>query len=46
MKLIKIEPNDRLGTQEQGGYEVLKKHEFFNEIKWIELHEQEAPLPK
>lgn len=43
-RLIKIEPIDRLGTNEQGGYEALKSHEFFHGIKWNGLHEQDAPL--
>ncbi len=42
-KLIVYEPSKRLGVQEQGGFIKLKEHEFFENINWINLNEQDAP---
>lgn len=42
-KLLKIEPSERLGCPEMGGYERLKAHKFFEGIDWDHLPEQKPP---
>lgn len=42
-KLLVLEPTERLGCPEQGGYERLKKHPFFKEIDWEKVPEQKPP---
>lgn len=42
-RLLQIEPSQRLGCPELGGYEKLKSHEFFKGIDWEHLHEQKPP---
>ena len=44
-KLIVTEPSKRLGVKEQGGYETLKQHVFYENINWNNLSEQDAPNP-
>ncbi|UJR21661.1 hypothetical protein I4U23_024738 [Adineta vaga] len=44
-KLVRLEPNARLGSPETGGIEMLKAHPFFQETKWGDLLNQESPLP-
>ncbi|CAM4856505.1 unnamed protein product [Rotaria socialis] len=47
-KLIRLEPSERLGTQETGGMKKLKEHAFFSEFphdtKWGQLLNQRSPL--
>ncbi len=44
----RLEPSERLGSEETGGIEKLKAHEFFSEhsydTKWGELLNQQSPL--
>ncbi|OWF50313.1 3-phosphoinositide-dependent protein kinase 1-like [Mizuhopecten yessoensis] len=42
-KLLVIEPSERLGCPEQGGYERLKQHPFFEGIDWDIVPEQKPP---
>lgn len=42
-KLLVIEPTKRLGSDEMGGFEKLKQHEFFKGIDWEHIHEQKPP---
>ena len=39
----KIEPSERLGSPETGGYEKLKSHKFFEGIDWDHLPEKKPP---
>lgn len=43
--LLKEDPSQRLGVEEQGGFEKLKAHKFFENIQWENFIEQEAPEP-
>ncbi|CAF5146056.1 unnamed protein product [Rotaria magnacalcarata] len=47
-KLVRLEPSERLGTQETGGMKKLKEHAFFSEFpcdtKWGQLLYQRSPL--
>eukprot|EP00761_Pharyngomonas_kirbyi_P001776 gb/GECH01001780.1/.p1 GENE.gb/GECH01001780.1/~~gb/GECH01001780.1/.p1 ORF type:complete len:408 (+),score=107.00 gb/GECH01001780.1/:1-1224(+) len=36
-RLLKLNPSKRIGTEEQGGYSVLKSHPFFTGIPWHSL---------
>lgn len=38
-----LEPSERLGCEEMGGYAVLKQHPFFKDINWETLADQDAP---
>ncbi|XP_050391920.1 3-phosphoinositide-dependent protein kinase 1 [Patella vulgata] len=42
-KLLVIDPTQRLGCQDMGGYNPLKNHEFFRSIDWENLPETEPP---
>ncbi|CAF1456798.1 unnamed protein product [Adineta steineri] len=43
-KLIRLQPSERLGTEEAGGIEKLKEHPFFCDTKWGDLLNQKSPL--
>ncbi|CAF1356996.1 unnamed protein product [Rotaria sordida] len=47
-KLVRLEPNERLGSEETGGMKKLKKHPFFSEFsydtRWGHLLNQQSPL--
>ncbi|XP_066934706.1 3-phosphoinositide-dependent protein kinase 1-like [Clytia hemisphaerica] len=45
-KLIVIDPKERLGCEEIGGYDTLKSHEFFNGIDFEDLPNREPPKLK
>ena len=38
-----IDPDDRLGAKEKGGYNPLKAHSFFEGIEWNSLPNQQPP---
>ena len=38
-----LEPDKRLGSDEMGGFEKLKEHEFFKGIDWDHLEEIKPP---
>ncbi|XP_068142336.1 LOW QUALITY PROTEIN: 3-phosphoinositide-dependent protein kinase 1 [Drosophila tropicalis] len=43
-KLLKIEPRERLGAQDEFGfYESIRSHPFFNGINWQTLRQQTPP---
>lgn len=42
-KLLKKDPNERLGASEIHGYCVLKDHKFFKAINWTNLLESQIP---
>eukprot|EP00128_Syssomonas_multiformis_P013618 Colp12_sorted_trinity150504_noHs@10578 len=42
-QLLKMDPKERLGSEEKGGYEKLKEHPFFSGIVWKDLHLQTPP---
>lgn len=42
-KLLVLEATKRLGCEEMGGYEPLKAHSFFENLKWENLHNQTPP---
>ncbi|KAK2156771.1 hypothetical protein LSH36_205g01009 [Paralvinella palmiformis] len=41
-KLLVLEPSQRLGAEECGGFEALKAHQFFEGLKW-DLDKQKPP---
>ncbi|CAF0785562.1 unnamed protein product [Adineta ricciae] len=43
-KLVRLDPHERLGSDETGGVERLKVHAFFADTKWGELLNQQSPL--
>ncbi|CAF3364239.1 unnamed protein product [Rotaria sp. Silwood1] len=47
-KLVRLEPHERLGSEETGGMKKLKEHPFFSEFsydtKWDHLLNQRSPL--
>lgn len=42
-KLLVLDPSNRLGCQECGGFEALKAHPFFDGISWDTLHLETPP---
>lgn len=38
-----LDPTQRLGADECGGYQELKAHPFFRGVKWDNLEEQTPP---
>ena len=38
-----LEPTERLGCKEKGGYAVLKEHPFFSGMEWDTLPTQDPP---
>lgn len=42
-KLLVLEPDRRLGSDEMGGFENLKAHEFFKDIDWDHLETTTPP---
>ncbi|XP_078521069.1 3-phosphoinositide-dependent protein kinase 1 isoform X2 [Lissotriton helveticus] len=42
-KLLVLDATKRLGCEEMGGYEPLKAHSFFENLKWENLHNQTPP---
>jgi len=44
-KLLIINPNERLGVQDSGGYPSIKKHKFFELIDFENLYLATPPLP-
>lgn len=42
-QLLRLDPTQRLGCDQQGGFEPLKQHVFFEEISWKTIHEQTPP---
>ncbi|XP_060581440.1 3-phosphoinositide-dependent protein kinase 1-like [Ruditapes philippinarum] len=42
-KLLVLEPDKRLGSDEMGGFEKLKGHEFFTGIDWDHIEEVQPP---
>lgn len=42
-KLLLLDPKARLGSEENGGFEALRQHPFFEGIKWDTLHETKPP---
>ncbi|XP_065176242.1 3-phosphoinositide-dependent protein kinase 1-like [Sycon ciliatum] len=42
-KILILEPTERLGAEEKGGFGPLKQHDFFEDIKWDTLMEQKPP---
>ncbi|XP_045212231.1 3-phosphoinositide-dependent protein kinase 1-like [Mercenaria mercenaria] len=42
-KLLVLDPDKRLGSDEMGGFEKLKAHEFFKGIDWDHLEEVKPP---
>lgn len=43
MKLLLLEPEQRLGSEATGGMEALKAHPFFDGIDWDHIWESQAP---
>lgn len=41
--LLQLDPNERLGSRQSGGTEVLRQHPFFEGIDWDHLFESKAP---
>lgn len=41
--LIVADPAARLGVAETGGFEQLKSHVFYQDVRWRHLHEQRPP---
>ncbi|KAM9774034.1 3-phosphoinositide-dependent protein kinase 1 isoform 2-T2 [Syngnathus typhle] len=42
-QLLSLDPSNRLGCEEMGGYDPLKQHPFFDTISWSDLHLQTPP---
>ncbi|CAH1795012.1 unnamed protein product [Owenia fusiformis] len=42
-KLLVLEPEGRLGCEEMGGFDKLKKHPFFEGVDWSNLSKQKPP---
>lgn len=42
-QLLRLEPAKRLGSDQQGGYEPLRSHVFFEDIDWEHIPEQTPP---
>uniref|UniRef100_A0A4W4DQX4 3-phosphoinositide-dependent protein kinase 1 n=1 Tax=Electrophorus electricus TaxID=8005 RepID=A0A4W4DQX4_ELEEL len=42
-KLLNLDPAQRLGCEEVGGYNLLRAHMFFEGISWEDLHLQTPP---
>lgn len=42
-KLLVLDPEQRLGCEEMGGFEKLKSHPFYEGIDFEHIHEQEPP---
>lgn len=42
-KLLVLDPTQRLGSDETGGFEQLEAHKFFKGIDWEHIHEQKPP---
>ncbi|XP_013786809.1 3-phosphoinositide-dependent protein kinase 1-like isoform X2 [Limulus polyphemus] len=42
-KLLVIEPSQRLGATDEGGYSSIKKHPFFRDMPWENLHNETPP---
>ena len=38
-----LEPSERLGSKEQGGFAPLKDHAFFNGIDWEDISKKDPP---
>ncbi|KAM8999736.1 3-phosphoinositide-dependent protein kinase 1-like [Sarcophilus harrisii] len=43
-KLLVLDPRNRLGCEEMGGYGPLKAHPIFENVSWDHLHLQPSPL--
>ncbi|XP_078490322.1 3-phosphoinositide-dependent protein kinase 1 [Ciona intestinalis] len=43
-KLLVVDPDDRLGSARQGGFDRLKAHPFFRGINWQNLHKETPPM--
>lgn len=46
MKLLLLEPKQRLGSEATGGMDALKAHPFFDGIDWDHIWESQAPSLK
>ncbi|KAL4239246.1 3-phosphoinositide dependent protein kinase-1 [Mactra antiquata] len=42
-KLLVLDPDKRLGSDEMGGFDALKSHDFFTGIDWDHLEETKPP---
>lgn len=42
-KLLVLDPEQRLGCEEMGGFEKLKSHPFYEGIDFEHIHEQKPP---
>ena len=42
-KLLKLDPKDRIGSEQSGGYDVLKSHPFFDGVDWDNITTTTAP---
>ncbi|KAH7680428.1 phosphoinositide-dependent protein kinase I, partial [Aphelenchoides avenae] len=43
-ELLVVDTEKRLGSAQQGGFDALRNHSFFNGIQWDTLHNFESPL--
>ncbi|XP_033975257.1 3-phosphoinositide-dependent protein kinase 1 [Trematomus bernacchii] len=42
-QLLSLDPSKRIGCEEMGGYDPLRRHPFFDIISWSDLHLQTPP---